>query len=63
MTPAAKQRAYRERKKSGRIVVRIEIDKVDVSERLIEAGLLDAWDADDPDAIASALASATVTLK
>lgn len=63
MTPAAaRKRRERQRKRAGRIVVRVEIDHVETAEALIAAGLLRPEDEDDPRAIAAALERAAVAI-
>lgn len=46
MSPADRQRIYRRRRANGARVVAVEVDG-DFIEMLIDAGYLQAWDADD----------------
>jgi hypothetical protein len=55
MTAAARQRRCRERARAGKIVLRVEVDHVNLEEQLIEAGLLRAEEADDRAALARCL--------
>jgi hypothetical protein len=57
ITAAAKQRAYRDRRRSGRVVLRIEIDEVALVETLIAAGYLPREQDDDRAAVQAALTS------
>lgn len=56
MTARDRQRRYRDRRRAGRRVLRIEVDDVDLAERLIASGFLARVDADDPAALARATA-------
>ena len=52
---AARLRAFRRRKREGRILLpRIEVDS-SIADDLVEAGLLAEWDGENPDAIAAAV--------
>jgi hypothetical protein len=51
VSAAEKMRAYRERAAAGRICITVEVDAVDLAERLIEAGFLRPEDYDDRDAL------------
>lgn len=55
---ADRQRDRRARKKCGRSVLPLELDLGETADKLVEAGLLEGWSAEDPKAIASALAAA-----
>jgi hypothetical protein len=54
-TPYQKLKRCRQRKRLGRTVLPIEIDQESVADRLIDAGFLQAWDADDRQAVRHAL--------
>ncbi|MEJ8573465.1 hypothetical protein [Microbaculum marinum] len=54
-TPAERQRRYRELRKAGFCVLPVKIDEFALTEALIEAGRLGAWDEDDRVAIAEAI--------
>ena len=55
MTPAERQRLYRQRQKRGVRVARLEYDEVISIEALIAARRLNPSDADDPAKVAAAL--------
>jgi hypothetical protein len=52
---ADRQRTYRRRASSGKIIVPVEIDEIEIDEVLIAGGFLDANAADDRRAIAVAI--------
>jgi hypothetical protein len=52
---AARQRRRRERRRQGRAVLRVDVNRVDLAEALVEEGLLREWDSEDPAAIQSAV--------
>lgn len=52
---AERARRYRARRRCGRRIARIEIDAFEVADLLVEAGFLEAWDAEDPQAVDRAL--------
>lgn len=63
-TPAERMREYRARKKSGRCVItahvdgitrRLELDKGELADGLVERRILKQWDSEDSRAIAFAL--------
>src|SRR5690606_39989220 len=54
-TAAERARRYRARRRCGRRIARIEIDAFEVADLLVEAGFLEAWDAEDPRAVDRAL--------
>ncbi len=54
---AERQRKCRERKRAGRRVLAVPVDFCTVSEMLIEGGFLDWQEAENPVAVADALAS------
>jgi hypothetical protein len=56
MTPAARKRLYRARRRAGIIVVPVPIDAVSVPAALVQAGLLAPQDEDNATAIGAALA-------
>jgi hypothetical protein len=58
MTAAARQRAYRRRKKSGLITVPIEIAHFEIAELLVHEGLLGQWDCEDRAAVRAAFEAA-----
>ena len=59
MSPAARRTARsRERKRAGRRVIGVEVNFAEVSEQLIEAGLLDWSDAETDAAVKAALEKA-----
>lgn len=62
MSPAEKQKRYRQRVRDGRIVVRVELDAVDAAEALVRAGYLSAEDYDNAEQIGRALERAMVRL-
>jgi hypothetical protein len=43
----ARQRAYRARRRDGRIVIELEVDHFETAELLVREGLLGQWDAED----------------
>lgn len=53
---ARRMQAFRARQASGRVVLRIEIDLVDITEKLLEAKLIRPRDVDDRGKIEAALA-------
>ena len=55
MTPAERQRRYRTRRSLGRMVLKIEVDDVDLPELLMAEGWLKERDQSDPAAIAASL--------
>jgi len=59
---AGRSREYRKRMKKGKSVFRIEANKYEVSDALVEAGFLPAWDADDKQKIEAALSKAASDL-
>jgi hypothetical protein len=44
---AARQRAYRRRKRTGQITVSIEVNQWEIADLLVEQGLLPQWDSED----------------
>lgn len=52
---AERQRRYRQRRASGRVCIRIEIDDVSLPQVLIDGGYLPASCADDLDAVTEAV--------
>lgn len=54
-TAAERQRRRRQRRRSGRGVLRVEVDFAALADALVEAGWLAAWDAENPEAIAVAV--------
>jgi hypothetical protein len=62
MTVANRVRRFRERQKSGKAVLHIEVDLFAHSEMLIAAGLLKTWDDSDRSAIEEATARLLKTL-
>ena len=52
---ASRWALYRQRKRNRRILMKVEIDLVAVSEQLIEDGYLPAWDCEDLEAVRMAL--------
>jgi hypothetical protein len=56
MSAALRQQRHRDRIRSGKILLTIEVDAVEVAEMLVGAGLLSALMMDCPRAIALALA-------
>ncbi|MGN6284780.1 MAG: hypothetical protein ACTHM2_06500 [Afipia sp.] len=55
MSTAAHSRAYRERKRRGKRIIKIEVDHGEVADQLVEGGILGEWDSENPDAVRSAL--------
>jgi hypothetical protein len=55
---ALRARRCRQRKKTGRAVLHVEADIGEVSEALIDEGLLEAWDAEDRAKVEAALSRA-----
>jgi hypothetical protein len=47
-------RRFRDRKRSGTLLIRIEVDGL-TRDELVDSGLLPAWDAEDPAAVAAAV--------
>ena len=54
-TAAERQRRHRQRRRSGRGVLRVEVDLTALADALVEAGWLAAWDAENADALAAAV--------
>lgn len=54
-TAAQRMRRWRARQRDGRIVLRLEVNEVDVTEGLVEFNLLDPMKTEDPQAVATAL--------
>lgn len=52
---AERQRTRRARRAQGRVVLRVEVDEVDVEELLIAEGYLAEWQTDDRGAVQAAL--------
>jgi hypothetical protein len=46
-TTAARQRLHRQRERAGLAVLRVEVDEIALTEKLIEGSFLDPADADD----------------
>lgn len=63
MSAADRMRRYRDRKRRGRCVMPIEIDRGELADDLVELGLLSEWDSEDVDALRSALKKALKKLK
>jgi hypothetical protein len=55
---AARARRYRKRKRTGKSVILLELNRDDIADALVEIGALEAWDAEDAEAIRVALKSA-----
>ena len=58
---AARVRACRERKRRGRRMLKVEIDAA-LPSALTDAGFLQAWDEEDDDAVAAAIAKVLAEL-
>lgn len=55
---AERQRESRARNKCGKKFLALELDLGETADKLVEAGFLEGWSAEDPKAIAAALAAA-----
>jgi hypothetical protein len=55
---AMRARRRRQRKRTGRAVLHVEADLGEVSEALVDEGLLEAWDAEDRAKVEAALSRA-----
>jgi hypothetical protein len=60
---AERMRRYRDRKRRGRCVVPIEIDRGEMADDLVELGLLAEWDSENHSAIQSAIKEALKKLR
>jgi len=55
MTGASRQQRLRQRQRAGLAVFKIEANAFELADRLVDAGWLAEWDADDRTAIEAAL--------
>ena len=62
VTAAERQARYRQRQRAGRVVLRIDVDLVDTTEMLAEAGYLDPSEEEDHAAVALALSRLIASL-
>ncbi len=56
MTPAARSRRYHRRKRSGHIVLAVEVDAFGLADAMLEAGILDEASSRDRRKLANAAA-------
>ncbi len=58
LSDAERQQHRRQRRAAGRCVLAVEVELFAVVDRLVETGLLQAWDSEDKTKIAEALSEA-----
>jgi hypothetical protein len=62
MTAAARNRAYRQRRSAGLMLLTIEVPQFELADALVDAGFLEGWDSESREAIERAVEKLLVAM-